>query len=123
MKTLEQLHASRKRWMTRLVRATNEVHKLDKKIHRLNSKPKITEKIGRLVPPKTEPVAQLSEGPALDIPTGLIRKDEPQLVDKLKARRKPVDKTAMPLSGNAAKAYLKEQSEAVTERRKKRKLA
>jgi len=124
MKTLEQLQASRKRWMTRLVRATNEVAKLDKKIHRLNGKLKAT----TVLPPEPKatadklPVVEVSEK-VLDIPAQFVRKDEPQLIDKLKAKRPPVDKTKMPLTGNAAKAYLKEQSEAVTARRAKKKLA
>src|SRR5262245_25891323 len=142
MKTLEQLHASRKRWMTRLVRATHEVAKLDKQIHRMNGKLKATT-IGhadgrieqRALPVAAEPIAKTDD---LRIPEVLDRAigneiaaaneriNEPQLVDKLKAKRPPVDKTKMPLSGRKAEAFLKDvkaQSEAVTARRKKRKLA
>jgi hypothetical protein len=115
MKTLEQMHARRKRWMTRLVRATNEVHKLDKQIDRMNGK-----KATLVLKPAIEMLEGGNAGPALDIPVEFKR--EPQLVDNLKAKREPVDKTAMPLTGRAALDAIKAKSAEVTKRRAKRNL-
>ena len=133
MKTLEQMHQSRKRWMTRLVRATHEVAKLDNKIYRANGKLKATiaplaegkVRKGGINPPPAADFERPAPPPAfkpLDIPTVLVRTEEPQLVDQLKAKRKSVDKTAMPLNEKDARAYIAAKSEEVTARRKKRKL-
>jgi len=112
--------AATKRWHSRLVRATNELSWLAKQRQRLEAsltRPKPASapaaKPEPVAAPLTVPVKQ-PEAPKvseddLDVRrTFLARnmlppvKDEPQLVDKLKAKRKPVDKKAMPLSGRAA---------------------
>jgi hypothetical protein len=130
--------AATKRWHSRLVRATNALTKLAKQRQRLLAAPKPTatkpliegkvRKGGQNPPPQDfvrpePPPAFLPGADDLKIPAILTRPAEPQLVDKLKASRPPVDKKAMPLAGRDAEAFLKAKSAEVTKRRQKRKLA
>src|SRR5262245_26899525 len=139
MKTLKQMYEARKRWSARMFRAVNEVRKLDGQIRRAemrqdNPKPKadaelLKQHLEVLSPPITDidldvTKSFLARGQAAQAAVNkVIAEAEPQLVDKLKAKRPPVDKTAMPLSGRAALDAIKAKSEEVTARRKKRKLA
>jgi hypothetical protein len=146
---LEANQAATKRWHSRLVRATNALTKLAKQRQRLLAAPKPTarpkpvmakvledvitqpdpviEAKAELVQAVYDRLGELASSTAqkddLKIPTILARAAEPQLVDKLKASRPPVDKTAMPLTGREAEAFLKAKSAEVTKRRQKRKLA
>jgi len=125
---LADVEARMRRWHTRLTRASNTLQKLDRQRRRLQLQQQVG--VGR---PKSarEPVMTVTAPPndldvvaeavkvvtesGLDIPTFLQRKDEPQLVEKLKAKRADsveADKHKMPLTGREA-------LEAVRPKRKK----
>jgi len=102
---LKDIDTRLRRWMPRLTRAQNEVNKLIRQRRKLEGRVMEPDRPTRALPAVTpdtlkEIVSQPSE--ETDIPVFLKREDEPQLVDRLKAERPPIDKKAMPLSGRAA---------------------
>jgi hypothetical protein len=130
---LAKCEADLKRWQTRLKRATAKVTELDRTRRRLQAKMgpvNLTDIIGPPLSAKDVGADQETVKPMIDvdevkrqvdaaidttIPPLLKRSDEPQLVDKLKAKRiaqVEADKHKMPLTGKAA-------LEAVKPKRKK----
>jgi len=125
--------AATKRWHSRLVRATNALTRLARQRQRLQVQPqkravKTKEQAKPLGIHGDEAVAVaeaiMARKDDLDIrSTMLARSAEPQLIDRLKAKRPAIDKTKMPLSGREAENFLKAKSAEVTARRSKKKLA
>lgn len=135
---LQAIRDSRKRWQTRLTRATNMLRKLDQRERRLLAKE------GRADSPASSSATVTSVNP----PVPVISVSDPDLVEKVAAAlessrddglkipaflsRKPdegtaiaakktaVDKTKMPLSDKAAKDYIRKQSIAVEKKREKK---
>jgi hypothetical protein len=123
---LADVEARMRRWHTRLTRASNMLQKLDRQRRRLQLQQQVG--VGR-PQPKMENFAKAAEtrfnndlkrgtkqtAEMPPIPPFLQRSDEPQLVDRLKAKRTAqveADKHKMPLTGKAA-------LEAVRPKRKK----
>src|SRR5262245_28620675 len=126
MKTIEQLHAARKRWMTRLVRATNEVRWHDQQIARLEKPKAAKPKLVAVTEPKpkvteTTDVTELNpyfQEAMQPVEIPVISTDDPNLVEKVAAalersrsedipkvldRRDPVVKAELEAAREAAK--------------------
>ncbi len=117
---LATCEAGLRRWHSRLVRASNAIAKLEKQRRRLQAQ--LVTPVAAKPPAATPEAKPGTPAVHLDIPAAFKRDPEPQLVDKLKAKRPPVDKTKMPLSGKAAMDAIKATSAAVTAKREKKRM-